>query len=528
MITPNDIRLVIMSVRRSPQYIHKTLASLSLSDSLVHSLKGIHVVVGGSETEYLASYRHHKIVNIHPLELGLVNETEASTVQSLRRRFNINYYRSLTLPPSDCSGLCICEDDVIFRDGFVGMLTAAVNELEEKHQITEFLLDLYAPYGFRVDPSWTGRLCVKYDKRIFYGTQCMYYSRKVVERIAQEFYNNGMDPDRLDPIPGDLLLGQYIEAHNMLYGVVPSLVQHIGVCSTGLAGSFHHAPSFQEEFPDVDNLDGADGNRKSAEVAFDVRECICDAVKPFSCDAHPKGLELICDVGIDIPDVVTGACGYLKNTLTTMVREAVRSLGQGELVLRVRKESQCNDQVCLCFSLVFSDVVSAFQGEALVAVSTDDVMTPAYFIQQFRSVAESRTNPCRTPVEELRDVEVLIVDDSNRVRNVLTEMVGQWGMRATAVDNATIALQLLHERYMIGDPFWLVLVDAEMPIVDGWALARHIKKTPGLFAALIMMANFGQAAHNCRELGISQFLLKPIVHFELLEAIRFFLEMETR
>lgn len=59
MITPNDLRLVVMTVRRSPEYIHTTLASLLLSDALVHQLKGVHLVVGDAEVEYLNQYRHH-------------------------------------------------------------------------------------------------------------------------------------------------------------------------------------------------------------------------------------------------------------------------------------------------------------------------------------------------------------------------------------------------------------------------------------------------------------------------------------
>jgi hypothetical protein len=126
MITPNDLRLVVMTVRRSPEYIHTTLASLLLSDALVHRLRGVHLVVGGAEVEYLSQYRHHHRIEIHQMGQEDAQWTRHWTLQ---HRSCFNYYRCLTVPPADCPGMCTCEDDVTFQDGFIEKLLAAVNEL---------------------------------------------------------------------------------------------------------------------------------------------------------------------------------------------------------------------------------------------------------------------------------------------------------------------------------------------------------------------------------------------------------------
>ena len=72
------------------------------------------------------------------------------------------------------------------------------------------------------------------------------------------------------------------------------------------------------------------------------------------------------------------------------------------------------------------------------------------------------------------------------------------------------------------EPFGLVLLDAVMPGLDGFALAERIKQHPGLAEATIMMLTAsGQRgdAVRCRELGIASYLTKPIKQSELLDAI---------
>ena len=93
MITPNDLRLVVMTVRRSPEYIHTTLASLLLSDALVHQLRGVHLVVGDAEVEYLNQYRHQHRIEIH--QMGQ-EDAQRTRQWNLHHRSCLNYYRCLT------------------------------------------------------------------------------------------------------------------------------------------------------------------------------------------------------------------------------------------------------------------------------------------------------------------------------------------------------------------------------------------------------------------------------------------------
>ena len=110
-------------------------------------------------------------------------------------------------------------------------------------------------------------------------------------------------------------------------------------------------------------------------------------------------------------------------------------------------------------------------------------------------------------------------------------MLTRWGMKPTAVDGAGPALQALEIAKSTGRPFPLILLDGQMPEMDGFALAEQIKKDPGLVGATIMMltsaGHLGDAA-RCRELGISAYLVKPIRQGELLDSICQVLEKSTQ
>jgi len=95
-------------------------------------------------------------------------------------------------------------------------------------------------------------------------------------------------------------------------------------------------------------------------------------------------------------------------------------------------------------------------------------------------------------------------------------------MKPTAVEGSRAALQAIEVAKNAGNPFPLILLDGQMPEMDGFTLAERIHNDPELMNATIMMltsaGHLGDAA-RCRELGISAYLVKPIRQGELLQAI---------
>jgi two-component system, sensor histidine kinase and response regulator len=115
------------------------------------------------------------------------------------------------------------------------------------------------------------------------------------------------------------------------------------------------------------------------------------------------------------------------------------------------------------------------------------------------------------------------VDDNATNLHILDRMLSNWGLKTTLAHSGSAALGALKSAAEGGHPFLLVVLDAHMPDVDGFALAKQIKQDPRLSGAILtLLSSAGQRgdAARCRELGISAYLTKPVGEAELLDAIR--------
>jgi len=122
----------------------------------------------------------------------------------------------------------------------------------------------------------------------------------------------------------------------------------------------------------------------------------------------------------------------------------------------------------------------------------------------------------------LQGTPVLVIDDNATNRRILEAMLTGWSMQPTLVGRGQEGLVAMRRAKDMGKPFPLILLDAQMPDVDGFMIAEKLKEDPALAGSAIMMltsAGLRGDAARCRELGISAYLIKPIRQSELLEAI---------
>jgi len=126
-------------------------------------------------------------------------------------------------------------------------------------------------------------------------------------------------------------------------------------------------------------------------------------------------------------------------------------------------------------------------------------------------------------LEMLRDLSVLIVADNATNRTILRETLTHWHMKADEAHGGEQAIELLEAAENAGHAYRLVLLDMQMPEVDGFSVAARIQQDPALAEAVVVMLTStglkGDAA-RCSELGIKAHLSKPIKRADLLEAIK--------
>jgi two-component system sensor histidine kinase/response regulator len=294
-------------------------------------------------------------------------------------------------------------------------------------------------------------------------------------------------------------------------------------------------------------------------IPFDLRETLGEAVDTLSLRAHQKGLELVFDVHPDVPEVLLGDPGRIRQILINLTGNALKFTEQGEILLRVEQDSFESVATTLHFSVKDTGIgIPPEQQEKIFQAfsQADGSMARKYggtglglaicaklvALMGGRIWVESRPGQGSTfhftarmavqdkpahislplPLERLYGLRVLIVDDNATNRQVLAAMLTRLGILSTSVDSGRAALQALGVAKATEKPFALILVDGQMPEMDGFALVEHIQKDASLVGATIMMLTSagreGDAA-RCRTLGISAYLVKPIRPAELSKAI---------
>ncbi len=117
---------------------------------------------------------------------------------------------------------------------------------------------------------------------------------------------------------------------------------------------------------------------------------------------------------------------------------------------------------------------------------------------------------------------MLVVDDNETNRQILENMLRGWGMAVSLVESGARALEALAGARAVGAPFDLVLLDFQMPDMDGFEVAQRISGEAGYATTTIMMlSSVGQRGDGarCRDLGVAAYLTKPVRQALLHDAI---------
>jgi CheY-like chemotaxis protein/HPt (histidine-containing phosphotransfer) domain-containing protein len=113
---------------------------------------------------------------------------------------------------------------------------------------------------------------------------------------------------------------------------------------------------------------------------------------------------------------------------------------------------------------------------------------------------------------------VLVVDDNVVNRRVLERTLRRWRMKPTVVETGGQALELFAMNAAAGDPFQAVLLDAQMPVLDGYDVARQLRALPsGRDVPIVLLSSSPEIdADAAWSLGIRATLLKPVNTRELI------------
>jgi signal transduction histidine kinase/CheY-like chemotaxis protein len=318
-------------------------------------------------------------------------------------------------------------------------------------------------------------------------------------------------------------------------------------------------------------------------IDFNLRVTLENAADTLALKAQEKGLELVCHILPDVPTALIGDPGKLRQIIVNIAGNSLKFTEEGEIVIRVEMESETTDSAKLHFMV--SDTGIGIPQDKLDSIfknfeQVDGSVTRKYggtglglsitrqFVEMMggeihvespnnhqssinnlsgetrRAKTDhqskggpgsifhftvcfklSRSEDFRVPRPKPKDLSgmpVLIVDDNTTNRILLQEMTTSWGLVPTITANGKEAIDCFNKAFASGTPFKLILLDMQMPELDGFDVAKIIKDAPsGKNARILLLSSIGQRgdADRCREIGISGYLSKPIKQSDLYDAI---------
>jgi two-component system, sensor histidine kinase and response regulator len=294
-------------------------------------------------------------------------------------------------------------------------------------------------------------------------------------------------------------------------------------------------------------------------IEFQPLDLLPDIVRTQALVAHAKGIELSCEAAPDVPPTLVGDPGRLRQVLLNLVGNALKFTERGEVKVTLDVESRAPGAVVLRVGVrdtgigiaehQVSRIFDAFaQGESGIArryggtglgltisARLVELMGGRIWVESEPGRGSRfyftlrcgipRRVPAPTPVpplEQLRGLGVLVVEDNPTYREVLMRILASWGMRPDAAADGDAALALVRRARQQGRPYRVVLLDLILPGQDGFDVARALRRgAADDESLLIMITANGQRGDSakCREIGISAYLSKPIRPAELFDGI---------
>jgi PAS domain S-box-containing protein len=302
-------------------------------------------------------------------------------------------------------------------------------------------------------------------------------------------------------------------------------------------------------------------------VPFSLLDCIEGSLEPLAVRAQQKGLELSWGIQGELPEILLGDPTRLRQILINLVGNAIKFTKQGEVSVQAEKlplvaaaipirisvsdtgigiPKEKHQQIFAAFSQADTSTTREFGGTGL------GLSISARLIQLMGGQIEVNSEPGResafrltipfmpgiapkdavpaTVDSDLMHKKVLVVDDSEINRHLLLHLLSQWGMEPTCAENGPEALRIFEKSLEEGAPFPIVLLDQNMPQMNGYQVAEELRgMASNEQPAIVILSSAPSVAdmERARRLGIERRLVKPLRRSTLLEVIREGLRMPS-
>ena len=307
------------------------------------------------------------------------------------------------------------------------------------------------------------------------------------------------------------------------------------------------------------------GQMELENINFSLRAVVEGAADALAVRATRKGLELISHISPAAPDAVIGDPGRLRQIIVNLAGNSVKFTEQGEILISVELEKEQKDSAVLHFAVSDTGIGIPKDRQAVIFesfIQADGSTSREYggtglgttISKQFVEMMggkiwidspvglQSKAGPGSTfhftitldfqeekgeAVNRLFDADLkglktLIVDDNRTNIHYMETLLRHWDLAPDSVSNGDDAIEAITKAQKRKQPYELVLLNARMPGMDGFSVAKEMQNRGWLkHTSIIMLTSIGQKGDGkkCREAGISTYLIKPIKQSSLFDAI---------
>ena len=300
------------------------------------------------------------------------------------------------------------------------------------------------------------------------------------------------------------------------------------------------------------------GKLELEQIPFDLRETVGDAIRVQSVRAAQSNLELVYQVAPEVPTIVSGDPGRLRQILVNLVGNAIKFTPQGEVFVDVSLVERQAAHVVLhfavrdtgigispekqarifeSFSQADSSITRRFGGTGLglsISAQLVELMHGKISVESQPEQGSTFQFTARFDVPEgasaadaatalFPPANVLVFDSHATSRGVLTNLLGQLGLKPQATADRPTAIGMMRLAALTKNPFRLAVIDGGVADQEGWTFAKQLRALPEYADCPIVfltppshVASESQSA----EVPGAQHLTKPAKASELIAAVR--------
>ncbi len=291
---------------------------------------------------------------------------------------------------------------------------------------------------------------------------------------------------------------------------------------------------------------------------FNLHAAVEDVIEMMSQRTAMKGLELGYHIHPTVPALVRGDADRLRQFLINLVNNAVKFTDRGAVVVHLTSDQEDEGQLTVRFTvsdtgigiaperidrlfksfsqgdasttrmyggtglgLAISKKLAKLMGGEIGVESEPGRGSTFWFTIVFEKCVQTPV-PVRQERLDPRSLRVLAVDDSESQREVLREQLASWGLQTATASNGEEALDALVNAASHAAPFRVVIVDSDMPGMDGFEFATAVKSNPQISGTVLMILLSVEAhlePERFRIMGFSGHMTKPVRQSRLFDAI---------